>query len=122
MYADRAVTLLLLLKMLLNCNREKYSGSLLSGAEVWSSTLSCKISVVSAFLSLEILEKGDMHMEQGIMKKKKDIDHILKKCTTGANNGKKGRKWRQQRWKSLLKKNICIVYDDKPFKSQEKYF
>lgn len=89
MYADRAVTLLLLLKMLLNCNREKYSGSLLSGAEVWSSTLSCKISVVSAFLSLEILEKGDMHIDQGIMKKKKILIIYWKNVPWGLIKEKK---------------------------------
>lgn len=63
MSVDRAVTLMLLLKMQLNCTTvEKYPGLALSGAEVSNgipSFTSC-VLLRSTFVIVKILEKGDV--------------------------------------------------------------
>lgn len=67
MSVDKAVTLLLLLKMWLNCTTvEKYSGLSLSGAEVSNGIPSFKSCVVlgSTLVIVKILENGDVRKEQ----------------------------------------------------------
>lgn len=66
MSVDRAMTILLLVKMQLNCTPvEKCSGLSLSGAEVSNSIPNFKSCVVlgSTFVIVKILEKGDVCKE-----------------------------------------------------------
>lgn len=73
MSVDRAVILLLLLKMWLNCTTvEKYSGLSLSGAEVPNSMFSFKSCGIlgSTSVIVRILEKGDVCKEQNWRERK----------------------------------------------------